>query len=120
VHWHLEHGLAAFPYLTQASGYFRRLEQGTLGQVPVDARVRALFDHQENRDCFQRLRRLQQKHGLSVGQIVLGYLTSQPFPVFPLVGPKTLADLQDCLRSVDTKLSQSELFYLEHGEAENA
>jgi aryl-alcohol dehydrogenase-like predicted oxidoreductase len=115
VRWHLEHGLAAFPYLTQASGYFRRLEQGTLDQVPADARVRVLFDHQENRDRFQRLRRLQQKHGLTVGQIVLGYLTSQPFPVFPLVGPKTLADLQDCLRSVETKLSNEDVDYLEHG-----
>jgi aryl-alcohol dehydrogenase-like predicted oxidoreductase len=85
----------------------------------LDARVRALFDHQENRDRFQRLRRLQQKHGLSVGQVVLGYLTSQPFPVFPLAGPKTLADLQDCIRSAETKLSQNDLFYLEHGDAQN-
>jgi aryl-alcohol dehydrogenase-like predicted oxidoreductase len=119
VRWHIEHGLGAFPYLTQANGYFRRLEQGTLDQVPTDARVRALFDHQENRDRFQRLRRLQQKHGLSVGQVVLGYLTSQPFPVFPLAGPKTLADLQDCIRSAETKLSQNDLFYLEHGDAQN-
>jgi hypothetical protein len=53
VRWHMEHNLRAFPYLTQANGYFRRLKQGTLDQVfPPDARVRALFDHQENRDRF--------------------------------------------------------------------
>jgi aryl-alcohol dehydrogenase-like predicted oxidoreductase len=115
VRWHLQHGLAAFPYLTQASGYFRRLDQGTLGQVPADARVRALFDHPENRERFERVRHLQQKHGLTVGQVVLGYLVSQPFPVFPLVGPKTLADLQDGLRSVEAQLSPSDLFYLDHG-----
>lgn len=51
------------------------------------------------------LRRLQQKPGLTAGQIVLGYLTRQPFPAFTLVGPKTLADLQDCLNSVQTQLS---------------
>jgi aryl-alcohol dehydrogenase-like predicted oxidoreductase len=83
--------------------------------VPADARVRALFAHPENRERFERVRRLQQKHGLTVGQIVLGYLVSQPFPVFPLVGPKTLADLRACLRSVETQLSASDLFYLEHG-----
>jgi aryl-alcohol dehydrogenase-like predicted oxidoreductase len=115
VRWHLEHGLAAFPYLTQASGYFRRMDQSTLDQVPAGDRVRALFDHQENRERFERVRRLQQKHGLTVGQIVLGYLTGQPFPVFPLVGPKTLADLQDCLRSVETNLSNEDIGYLEHG-----
>jgi len=113
--WHIEHGLAAFPYLTQANGYFRRLEQGTLNQVPPDSRVRELFDHRENRDRFQRLCSLRRKHGFSVGQIVLGYLTSQPFPVFPIAGPKTLEDLKDCLRSAETKLSQDDLFYLEHG-----
>ena len=42
--WHREHGIAAFAYLTQASGFFRRLEQGTLDQVPADAGVRTLFD----------------------------------------------------------------------------
>ena len=113
--WHIEHGLAAFPYLTQANGYFRRLEQGTLNQVPPDSRVRELFDHRENRDRFQRLSSLRRKHGFSAGQIVLGYLTSQPFPVFPIAGPKTLEDLKDCLRSAETKLSQDDLFYLEHG-----
>ena len=83
--------------------------------MPAEARVRALFDHQENRERFERVRHLQQKHGLTVGQIALGYLTSQPFPVFPLVGPKTLADLQGCLRSVETQLSNEDIDYLEHG-----
>jgi aryl-alcohol dehydrogenase-like predicted oxidoreductase len=68
----------------------RRLEQNTLDKVAADARVRILFDHQENRDRFQRVRRLQQKYGYSVGQIVIGYLINQPFPVFALVGPKTI------------------------------
>jgi hypothetical protein len=45
----------------------------------------------------------------SVGQVVLGYLTGQPFPVFPLVGPKILADLQDNLRSVETRLSTADI-----------
>jgi aryl-alcohol dehydrogenase-like predicted oxidoreductase len=118
VRWHIEHGLSAFAYLTQASGYFRRLEQNTLDKVPADARVRILFDHQENRDRFQRVRRLQQKYGYSVGQIVIGYLINQPFPVFALVGPKTLTDLNDSIGCSDTKLSKEDIQYLEHGEAQ--
>jgi len=119
VQWHIKYGFAAFPYLSQANGYFRRLEQNTLERVPADARVRALFDHQENRKRFERLRHVQEKHDLSVGQVVLGYLTGQPFPVFPLVGPKTLADLQDNLRSVETRLSRADILYLERGEEHN-
>jgi aryl-alcohol dehydrogenase-like predicted oxidoreductase len=116
VQWHVKYGFAAFPYLSQANGYFRRLEQNTLDSVPADARVRVLFDHDENRKRFERLRHLQEKYDLSVGQVVLGYLTGQPFPVFPLVGPKTLADLQDNLRSVETRLSRADIIYLERGE----
>ena len=93
--WHVEHGSPAFAYLGQASGYFRRLDQDARQGAFGNARVRLLFDHQENRNRFQRLRYLQEKYGFSVGQIVIGYLINQPFPVFALVGPKTLADLKD-------------------------
>lgn len=113
--WHAERGFAAFPYLSHASGYFRRLEQNTLDQVPPDARVRTLYDHPENRERFARVRHLQQRHGYPLGQVVLGYLTSQPFPVFPLVGPKNLPDLEDSLRCVETRLSADDLAYLEGG-----
>jgi aryl-alcohol dehydrogenase-like predicted oxidoreductase len=58
-------------------------------QLSAENRVRRTFDHQENHARFQRIRRLQEKLKLSVSQIVLGYLTNQPFPVFPLIGPKT-------------------------------
>jgi aryl-alcohol dehydrogenase-like predicted oxidoreductase len=115
--WHLNHGLAAFPFITQAGGYFRRLDQGTLDQLPVDHRIRLMFDHQENQARFQRIRRLQEKLKLSVSQIVLGYLTSQPFPVFPLIGPKTLADLRESLSNAGATLSQAALSYLEHGKS---
>jgi aryl-alcohol dehydrogenase-like predicted oxidoreductase len=113
VHWHSAHNFGAFPYLTQANGYFRRLEQNSLDQVPTDARVRTIFDHPENRKRFQRIQVLQKKTGFSVNQIVLGYLLNQPFPVFPLIGPKNITDLEDSLRCADVSLSPEDLAYLE-------
>jgi aryl-alcohol dehydrogenase-like predicted oxidoreductase len=83
--------------------------------LPADARVRVLFDHQENRSRFQRLRRLQQKYGFSAGQMVIGYLINQPFPVFALIGPKTLANLKHSIRCADTKLSDEDIDYLKGG-----
>jgi hypothetical protein len=72
VGWHLKNGLAAFPFITQAGGYFRRLDQNTLDQLSADHRIRRMFDHQENHERFQRVRRLQEELKLSVSQIVLG------------------------------------------------
>ncbi len=116
--WHAHHDFAAFPYFSQSNGYFRRLERGAMDQVPPDARVRVLHDNQENRDRHQRLRELQSKYGYSTGQIVLGYLTNRPFPVFPLVGPKNLADLEESLGSVEAVLSAKDVHYLECGDAQ--
>jgi aryl-alcohol dehydrogenase-like predicted oxidoreductase len=113
--WHLKNGLAAFPFISQAGGYFRRLDQGALDQLSADNRVRRMFDHQENHARFQRIRRLQEKTKLSVSQIVLGYLTNQPFPVFPLIGPKTLPDLRESISNAGATLPQAALSYLEHG-----
>jgi aryl-alcohol dehydrogenase-like predicted oxidoreductase len=116
VRWHVAHHFAAFPYLTQANGYFRRLELNNLDQLAPDARVRTLFDHPENRKRFQRIQVLQKKSGLSVNQIVLGYLMNQPFAVFPLIGPKKIADLEDSLDCTNVSLSASDIAFLEHGE----
>jgi aryl-alcohol dehydrogenase-like predicted oxidoreductase len=113
VRWHSQHGFGAFPYLTQANGYFRRLEQNSLDQVATDARVRTLFDHPENRKRFQRIQVLQKKTGFSVNQIVLSYLLSQPLPVFPLIGPKNIMDLDDSLRGADASLSSEDVAFLE-------
>ncbi|HET9379138.1 MAG TPA: aldo/keto reductase [Chthoniobacterales bacterium] len=113
VHWHGQHGFGAFPYLTQANGYFRRLEQSSLDQVATDARVRTLFDHPENRKRFQRIQVLQKKTSFSVNQLVLGYLLNQPFPVFPLIGPKNITDLDDSLKSGDVSLSSEDVAFLE-------
>jgi aryl-alcohol dehydrogenase-like predicted oxidoreductase len=67
-------------------------------------------------NVFNEFAAYNKKKSLSVAQIVLGYLTNQPFPVFPLIGPKTLPDLQESLGNAGAKLSQDDLFYLEHGE----
>ena len=115
VRWHVAHRCGAFPYLAQASGYFRRLEEGTLDQLPPDSSVRALFDHAENRERFRRIRVLQKKSGLPVGHIVLGYLLNQPLSVFPLIGPTKVADLEDSLRCADVALSPEEIAFLESG-----
>ena len=116
--WHAQHGFAAFPYFSQSNGYFRRMDRGAMNQVSPDARVRVLHDNQQNRDRYLRLRELQNERGYSTGQIVLGYLTNRPFPVFPLIGPKNMADLEESLGDVEAVLSPEDVRYLERGNVE--
>jgi aryl-alcohol dehydrogenase-like predicted oxidoreductase len=108
--WHARHNVAAFPYTTQANGYFRRLENGTLNQA--SASVRALFDSPENQERYKRMKTLQSTAGLSVGTIVLSYLLSQPFPVFPIIGPKKSSDLIESIEAAVATLSAGNLAFL--------
>ena len=102
--------LEDFRKATQANGYFRRLENGTLDLTAES--VRALFHSPENQERYKRIKALQSATGLSVGAIVLGYLLSQPFPVFPNIGPKAVADLLESIEAAKATLSAENLAFL--------
>jgi len=110
VLWHALHNIAAFPYTPQANGYFRRLDNGTLDQA--SASVRALFDTPESQERYKRIKALQSTTGLSVGTIVLSYLLSQPFQVFPIVGPKKSSDLVESIEAAKATLSAENVAFL--------
>ena len=113
--FHLESGLAAVPYTSQAGGYFTKLAENRVGS-PVGGRVTNTgnpYDTPQNRSRLERIREIGEQSGLSITQIVLGYLRSQPFTTVPIVGPKTLAQLQDCLTAVEVQLSPEQVALLE-------
>ena len=115
INWHRDHHFTAVPYTSQANGYFRRLEQGTVDQA--SNLVQGLFHHAENQQRFARVQGVQKETGYSVSRIVLSYLLSQPFPVFPIVGPKNGADLDDALRATAARLTAGQVDYLHRGHA---
>jgi aryl-alcohol dehydrogenase-like predicted oxidoreductase len=108
--WHARYGLTAFPYSSQANGYFRRLDTGSIAQA--SDLVKALFHHPPNENRYRRLKALQSETGFSVAEIVLGYLLGQPFPVFPIVGPKKVADLEESIRATEVNLTADHLAFL--------
>ena len=71
-----------------------------------------LFHHPPNEDRYKQLKVLQSKTGYSVTQIVLGYLLGQSFPVFPIVGPKSVADLEESLSASEVTLTADQVDFL--------
>jgi aryl-alcohol dehydrogenase-like predicted oxidoreductase len=108
--WHTNHNIAAFPYTTQANGYFRRLDNDTLDKAPD--LVKRLFDSPENRERYKRVKAIQSETELSTGAIVLSYLLSQPFPVFPIIGPKKSADLVESFEATKATLTPENIAFL--------
>lgn len=108
--WHARYGYAAFPYTSQANGYFRRLDNGSIAHAPD--LVKALFHHPQNENRYKRIKALQSKTGHSLAEIVLGYLLGQPFAVFPIVGPRKVADLEESLNAANAPLTTEYLEFL--------
>lgn len=107
--WHIQHGIPAIPYSSQAGGYFNKLAAGTT----LPEGLRRMYDSPLNRLRFQCLRQIQSTTGLTVTQIVLGYLLSQEFPVVPIIGCKNMEQLADSLSGADIKLSPAQVNSLE-------
>jgi aryl-alcohol dehydrogenase-like predicted oxidoreductase len=108
--WHAQYGFTAFPYTPQASGYFRRLDNGTIAEA--SDLVKGLFHHPPNENRYQQIKALQAQTGFSIAQIALGYLLGQSFPVFPIVGSKKVADLDESLSASEITLTAEQVDFL--------
>jgi len=106
--YHRETQLPAMPYTAQAKGFFSKLATGQ----PQKAN-NLVYDNAINRRRFSRIQELSQRHDVSISAIVLGYLTSQPFPVFPIISASTLEQLNDSLSNTELTLSPEELAFLD-------
>ncbi|MGH6922838.1 MAG: aldo/keto reductase, partial [Propylenella sp.] len=47
--------------------------------------------------------------------VALAYVVAQPFPVVPLIGPRTLEELADSLSALDIELTPKDVAWLERG-----
>jgi aryl-alcohol dehydrogenase-like predicted oxidoreductase len=140
--FHRSTGLAAIPYSSQASGLFSRMTLPPLRRikVPLDVRealVRGViapakravglaprrprvYPRAENRARFACISEIAERRGLTITQVVLGYLISQPFVTVPIVGCRTEAQLQDSLAAVDVQLTPADLEAIESAYATRA
>jgi len=106
--FHRESGLAAIPFTAQAGGLFNKLADGRRTLETAGP-----YNTPRNLQRLERIRALAQQTGLSISQIVLGYLTAQPFVTVPIIGPKSLAQLADSLTAVAVRLSPEQVLFLE-------
>ncbi len=92
---HVKEDMPCVCFSSQAKGFLSKLAQGGEAILPDKARRRYLCP--ENLAVFDRCRALSAQTGLSVNSIALAWLTSQPFPTFPIAGVSKMAHI-DALR----------------------
>ncbi len=107
---HAETGLAAVPYTSQAHGFFHKLASGAI--TSAAAFRGGVYAGALNRTRYARLLELRARTGLSLTQLVLGYLIAQPFPTVPVIGPASIVQLMDSLTAADMTLSAGDVAFL--------
>lgn len=108
---HRETGLAVVPWSSQGQGFFDKLAR--LGVEGLDEKDRLAYLNDVNVRRMARIQALSSEHHASITAIALSYLTSQPFPTYPIVGCRTAAQLAESAKADEVMLSAAELAYLE-------
>jgi aryl-alcohol dehydrogenase-like predicted oxidoreductase len=109
--FHRETGLAVIPYTSQANGFFSKFALPK-SQQPANLAAHD-FHTPPNLAAAKIVARLATERNVAPSAIVLAYLWSRPFPVVPIVGSRTPAQLEDSAAALGVRLSTDELRALE-------
>ena len=116
-HYFEETGMAVIPFSSQANGFFSgRYARGQA--AGSEGSAAGVERHYFNDISFARLDRVQElaaELGATGSAIALAYLTSQPFPVFPIIGASKPAYVIDSCAAGDLVLTPQQVRYLETG-----
>jgi aryl-alcohol dehydrogenase-like predicted oxidoreductase len=110
IGWLTKHQIALLPWSSQARGFFvdgmahpEKKDNGELVRV---------FYSDENFARLDRCRKLAAKMNVLPINVALAYVLCQPFPTFPLIGPRQLSETRSSFAALDVDLSAKELKWL--------
>ncbi|HWV49167.1 MAG TPA: aldo/keto reductase [Microbacterium sp.] len=110
--WLEERQIPLLPWSSQARGFFTgRARPDDLSDPEL---VRCYYSD----DNFERLRRAEQlgaERGVPTTAIALAYVLAQPFPTFPLFGPRTIEETRSSMRGLTVDLTAEEVAWLNLG-----
>ena len=108
--WQRERQIPNFAWSSQGRGFFT--ERAGRDKRDDEEIVRVWYS---DRNFERRDRAIELAHELGRDpiHIALAYVIAQPFPVIPLIGPRTIAELEDSLSALDIKLTPEQVRYLE-------
>jgi predicted dehydrogenase/aryl-alcohol dehydrogenase-like predicted oxidoreductase len=102
--WLERSGLAVVAWSSQASGFFAD---------NVDPKLEKAWRDEGNRERRVRAERLGQEFGVPATTIALAWVLGQRLPIFPVIGPRTLAELRSSLRAVEVELDAGQMDWLD-------
>jgi aryl-alcohol dehydrogenase-like predicted oxidoreductase len=108
--WFTKTQLALFPWSSQARGFFT--DRAHRDQALNDEEMNRCWFSEDNWQRRDRVLELVKKKNVLPINIALAYVLNQPFPTFPLIGPRTLEELRTSLPGLDVSLTVDEVKWL--------
>ena len=108
--WLTEKQVPNFSWSSQGRGFFT--ERAGRDKLDDEEIVRCWYS-ERNFTRRDRAIKLAQELGRSPIHIALAYVIAQPFPVVPLIGPRTVAELEDSLTALNIALTPDQVAWLE-------
>lgn len=110
--WFIARQIPNFAWSSQGRGFFT--ERAGRGKTDNEELVRVWYND-SNFARRDRAIELADKLGKKPIHVALAYCLSQPFPVIPLIGPRTMAELDDSLQALDIDLQPDDITWLRDG-----
>lgn len=112
--WYQARQMPLFAWSSQARGFFSGLHtRDTLD----DELLLRVYASDENWERLRRAEELGREKGYSAIQVALAWVLHHPFPVFPLIGPRTVEELHSCVAALNLALTPEEHAWLDLREA---
>lgn len=109
--YHEETGLAAIAYSSLAKGFLNKY--AARETAPLTGLVKEVYESPQNVARFERARSVAISAGLTLTEIALAYILSQPFPSFAIVGSRTPSQLKEVMEAAEIELDPAQLPALE-------
>jgi aryl-alcohol dehydrogenase-like predicted oxidoreductase len=110
--WLRERQVALFPWSSQARGFFTGRAKP---EDRSDEELVRCFYSDENFERLRRARELAEARDVEPTAIALAWLLHQPYPVFPLIGPRQISETRTSLPGLSVSLSAEEVAWLTQG-----
>ncbi|KAH9854158.1 Aldo/keto reductase [Lenzites betulinus] len=106
-------GVGAIPWSPLARGKLTRPFNEDSKRGKTDGALRRFYQDAAAEGIVTRVEEIAQKKGVSMAQVSLAWIMAKPGVSAPIIGTTNLSNLEDILGSLDVKLTEEEVKYLE-------
>jgi len=102
--WHERTQMPLFAWSAQARGFFAGHDSESAVRV---------YDNADNRERRRRAAEIAERVGCTANQVALAWVLAQPYPVYAVIGPRTVEQLREAVGALDVSLTGDEVRWLD-------